>query len=98
MWVQWTLQYLIDSDVIDCLRILSGGLREGSGILIVKENRPFGKQREDRFQMDTPDGEHERYDISRSDNHHRLLFQEAGLRVNFMERGKETNTYALAVM
>mmetsp|Transcript_11883 Transcript_11883/g.16866 ORF Transcript_11883/g.16866 Transcript_11883/m.16866 type:complete len:298 (+) Transcript_11883:97-990(+) len=98
MWIQWTLQYLIDADVISCLRILSSGLREGSGILIVKENRPYGTQREDRFKMDTPGGEHERYDITRNDSHHRLLFQKAGLKVNFMERGEETNTYALTAL
>jgi AdoMet dependent proline di-methyltransferase len=97
MWVQWTLQYLIDIDVVRCLRVLSGGLREGSGILIVKENRPFGAQREDRFQMDIPQGANQRYDITRSDKHHRLLFQRAGLKVIFTERGKETNTYALVV-
>ena len=93
MWVQWTLQYLIDVDVVDCLRIISGGLREGSGILIVKENRPLA--RDDRFQMDTPGGENERYDITRTDEHHRLLFQRAGLTVTSSERGVETNTYCL---
>eukprot|EP00566_Odontella_aurita_P019566 CAMPEP_0113560366 /NCGR_PEP_ID=MMETSP0015_2-20120614/19392_1 /TAXON_ID=2838 /ORGANISM="Odontella" /LENGTH=296 /DNA_ID=CAMNT_0000462065 /DNA_START=62 /DNA_END=952 /DNA_ORIENTATION=+ /assembly_acc=CAM_ASM_000160 len=99
MWVQWTLQYLIDVDFVDCLRILSGGLRKGSGILIVKENRPYGVAREDRFQMDVPStvGGNERYDLTRNDSHHRFLFHKAGLKVNFMERGEETNTYALSV-
>jgi hypothetical protein len=96
MWVQWTFQYLIDADVVECLRVVSGGLREGSGVLIVKENRPYGGQREDRFQMDVPEGANQRYDITRSDNHHRLLFQQAGLKVTFTECGVETNTYVLS--
>jgi hypothetical protein len=97
MWVQWTLQYLIDVDFVDCLRIMAGGLRPGTGILIVKENRPYGLAREDRFQMDLPEGENERYDITRPDIHHRLLFDMAGLKVNYVEQGEETNTYALSV-
>jgi AdoMet dependent proline di-methyltransferase len=96
MWVQWTLQYLIDADVVDCLKIISGGLRTGSGILIVKENRPLA--RDDRFQMDMPGGENGRYDITRTDAHHRLLFQRAGLTVTYVEKGVETNTYALIVL
>lgn len=109
VWIQWTLQYLIDDDVVTCLRTLSTGLRPGTGYLVVKENRPYGTAREDRFQMDVPhhrqnddaDDEdswrhgNQRYDITRTDAHHRLLFQEAGLRVHMMERGVETNTYAL---
>lgn len=97
MWVQWTLQYLIDVDVVNCLRILAGGLRTGTGILIVKENRPYGMAREDRFQMDVPEGENRRYDITRSDEHHRLLFHNAGLKVKFVEKGVETNTYVLGL-
>jgi AdoMet dependent proline di-methyltransferase len=95
IWIQWTLQYLIDVDVVKCLRTLALGLRPTVGVLIVKENRPYGTAREDRFQMDTPWGENERYDITRSDAHHQLLFQMAGLTVKSMERGKETNTYQL---
>ncbi len=98
MWVQWTLQYLIDADVVNCLRVLAGGLRAGSGIFIVKENRPYGLAREDRFQMDVPEGENRRYDITRSDEHHRLLFHQAGLKVKFAEKGVETNTYALGIL
>ena len=95
MWIQWTLQYLTDDDAIDCLRTLAGGLQPDVGVLVVKENRPFGNAREDRFQMDTPGGGNNRYDITRPDVHHRLLFQRAGLRVDFVEKGVETNTYAL---
>jgi protein N-terminal methyltransferase len=97
MWVQWCLQYLTDDDFIKCLRTLAGGLRPGVGVLVVKENRPYGNAREDRFQMDTPQGSsgQGRYDITRPDAHHRLLFQRAGLRVDFVEKGVETNTYAL---
>lgn len=96
MWIQWTLQYLTDEDVVGCLVILAKGLREGSGVLVVKENRPFGSAREDRFQMDMPDGANARYDITRPDSHHRYLFQKAGLTVNMAEQGEETNTYALS--
>lgn len=95
MWLQWTLQYLTDDDAIDCLRILSGGLIEDRGVLVVKENRPYGNAREDRFQMDTPGGENKRYDITRPDAHHRLIFHRAGLRIEHVEEGVETNTYAL---
>lgn len=95
IWVQWTLQYLTDRDVIDCLKTLAAGLRPVLGVLVVKENRPFGMAREDRFQMDTPAGDHNRYDITRPDAHHRLLFRMAGLIVKSIERGEETNTYEL---
>ncbi|CAB9499982.1 Lys N-methyltransferase 1 [Seminavis robusta] len=97
IWVQWTLQYLTDCDVIECLKILAESLRPVVGVLVVKENRPFGLQREDRFQMDTPAGEYSRYDITRHDAHHRLLFRMAGLTVGSTERGEETNTYELRV-
>lgn len=30
--------------------------------------------REDRFQLETPSGEEGRYDITRTDAHHRVLF------------------------
>ena len=95
IWIQWTLQYLIDDDVVDCLKLLAQSLRPRVGRLVVKENRPYGLQREDRFQMDTPAGENVRYDITRPDAHHRLLFRLAGLEVQSMERGEETNTYEL---
>lgn len=95
IWVQWTLQYLTDVDFVECLKTLALGLRPIIGVLIVKENRPYGMAREDRFQMDTPGGENQRYDITRSDAHHRLLFRMAGLTVKSMERGEETNTYEL---
>jgi hypothetical protein len=95
IWIQWTLQYLTDLDVVKCLKTLALGMRPFVGVIIVKENRPYGTAREDRFQMDTPGGPHERYDITRSDAHHRLLFQMAGLNVISMERGEETHTYVL---
>ena len=98
IWVQWTLQYLTDADVIYALKTLGSGLSPTGGYLVVKENRPYGNARSDRFQMDTPQGEHGRYDITRSDAHHRLLFEKAGLRVHMMEQGDETNTYALTVL
>jgi hypothetical protein len=95
VWLQWTLQYLTDSDAVDTLQNLARGLLVGTGMLVVKENRPYGGARLDRFQMETPDHSG-RYDITRSDDHHRLLFQRAGLVVNLSEEGVETNTYALS--
>jgi len=96
IWLQWTLQYLTDRDAVHALRTLAGGLVQGTGFLVVKENRPYGGARQDRFQMDTPECSG-RYDITRTDAHHRLLFQRAGLVVNQVEEGAETNTYALIV-
>jgi protein N-terminal methyltransferase len=95
VWLQWTLQYLTDADAVETLQNLATRLILRTGILIVKENRPYGAARQDRFQMDTPSGSG-RYDITRSDDHHRLLFQRAGLTVNQVEEGVETNTYALS--
>lgn len=94
IWVQWTLQYMTDDDAIQALITLAGGLVAATGYLVVKENRPFGCARSDRFQMDTP-VESGRLDITRPDNHHRFLFQRAGLKVLMMEQGDETNTYAV---
>jgi len=95
VWLQWTLQYLTDVDAVRALRALSGGLN-GSGFLIVKENRPYGGARRDRFQLETP-GANGRYDITRTDDHHRLLFQRAGLVVEMSEVGVETNSYVLVI-
>jgi AdoMet dependent proline di-methyltransferase len=100
IWIQWTLQYLIDADVVTLLTNLAEGLRPGSGIIIVKENRPYGNAREDRFQMDVPGGcgNNARYDITRPNHHHHLLFQKAGLSIVFAEQGVETNTYVLSAV
>jgi protein N-terminal methyltransferase len=96
IWLQWTLQYLTDLDAVGTLSNLAKGLVAGTGMLIVKENRPYGVARTDRFQMETPrfNG---RYDITRTDAQHRLLFHRAGLRVDAAEEGIETNTYAVSV-
>ena len=74
VWLQWTLQYLTDADAVRALRGLADALVAGTGFLVVKENRPYGLARTDRFQMETPvvSG---RYDITRTDDHHRLLFE-----------------------
>ena len=96
VWLQWTLQYLTDADAVLALRRLSGTLVKYTGVMIVKENRPYGVSRTDRFQMETP-GVSGRYDITRTDDHHRLLFDMAGLVVDLREEGVETNTYALVV-
>ncbi|KAJ1473673.1 S-adenosyl-L-methionine-dependent methyltransferase [Baffinella frigidus] len=93
VWIQWTLQYLTDRDAIKCLRALAAGLSE-HGVIVVKENRPYGAQRSDRFFMEVPEGEQGRFDITRPDYHHRLLFRSAGLEVLESVEGEETHTYA----
>jgi AdoMet dependent proline di-methyltransferase len=95
IWLQWTLQYLTDTDAVAALKNLAAGLVVRTGILILKENRPYGVARTDRFQMDTPGGGSGRYDITRTDDHHRYLLQQAGLTVQMTEQGDETNTYAV---
>jgi len=96
IWLQWTLQYLTDLDAVRTLRTLAQGLSPKTGMLIVKENRPYGGARSDRFQMETPSGVNGRYDITRTDAQHRLLFHRAGLKVDLAEQGYETNTYAIS--
>jgi AdoMet dependent proline di-methyltransferase len=110
IWLQWTLQYLTDQDAVSLLTNLAAGLTTAAGppqhqqqhttttggIMIVKENRPYGQARSDRFQMDTPAGSG-RYDITRTDTHHRWLLQQAGLTIVLTEQGDETNTYAVVV-
>ena len=39
IWVQWTLQYLIDAHVVEALKKLKASLAP-NGLMIVKENRP----------------------------------------------------------
>ncbi len=95
VWIQWTLQYLTDKDAVRALVGLAHGLSK-HGVLIVKENRPYGAARGDRFQLETPTGEEGRYDITRTDAHHRVLFAMAGLRVHAHQVGVETNAYVLA--
>jgi AdoMet dependent proline di-methyltransferase len=110
IWLQWTLQYLTDQDAVSLLTNLAAGLTPAAGqpqqhatttttggIMIVKENRPYGPARSDRFQMDTPAGSG-RYDITRTDTHHRWLLQQAGLTIVLTEQGDETNTYAVVVV
>jgi protein N-terminal methyltransferase len=97
IWVQWTLQYLTDLDAENTLRTLAKGLVPTTGSLIVKENRPYGGARTDRFQMETPKCSG-RYDIVRTDPQLRLIFHKAGLRVDMTEEGAETNTYAVRVV
>jgi len=95
IWVQWTLQYLIDQDVVAMLKALKPSLRK-KGVMIVKENRPYLPDVDhEHFQMDTPGGEHARFDITRPDAHHRYLFQAAGMEELACERGEETNTWVL---
>mmetsp|Transcript_44609 Transcript_44609/g.111797 ORF Transcript_44609/g.111797 Transcript_44609/m.111797 type:complete len:299 (-) Transcript_44609:64-960(-) len=96
VWIQWTLQYLTDRHAVRALMALAAGLTK-SGVLVIKENRPYGGQREDRFHMETPAGEQGRYDITRPRAHHNLLFQQAGLQILRCEEGVETHTYALAL-
>jgi hypothetical protein len=81
VWIQWVLQYLTDADAVLTLRNLKMGLTL-HGILVLKENRPYLKGSNPKmFQCDTPAGENQRFDITRSDAHHRELFRRADLEV-----------------
>jgi hypothetical protein len=95
---QWVFQYMTDADVVRTLRQLKAGLKRGraDGVLVLKENRPYLAGHDERmFQVDTPSGEHGRYDITRPDGHHRTLFSRAGLEILELERGVETNFWVL---
>jgi len=95
VWIQWVLQYLTDSDAVKTLGNLKTGLTT-HGVLVLKENRPYLKGCNQRmFQCDTPEGENKRFDITRSDAHHRELFKRAELEVFDMEQGEETNFWVL---
>lgn len=95
VWLQWVLQYLIDEDVAALLTACAGSLVRG-GVLVVKENRPAWRTKENRFELDTPSGPNERFDITRPDEHHRWLFAAAGLRELYSEHHDETTTWLLA--
>ena len=93
--MQWTLQYLVDKDVISVLAALRLSLRK-KGLMVVKENRPYLPDKDHtQFQMDTPEGENARYDITRPDAHHRHLFGAAGCAVVQCQQGAETNIWVL---
>ena len=95
IWCQWVLQYLTDADVVELLRGLGLALRP-MGVLVVKENRPCTAYVAPTvFLLDTPDGEHRRYDITRPDAHHRLLFERAGLAVIETQRSDDTSFWVL---
>lgn len=102
VWVQWTLQYLVDADVVSTLRALAHRALTSTGVLVIKENRPCphtgsGATSEDAFRVDLPSGLHRRYDVTRPDAHHRWLFQCAGLAVEYSEHclKGEVTTWAL---
>lgn len=95
IWAQWVLQYLTDADAARALAALGRSLSH-SGMLVLKENYPYWLPGEsDAFAMDVPEGEHGRYDVTRPDAHHKLLFRAARLAVVRAERGKETVTWVL---
>uniref|UniRef100_A0A0G4I643 Alpha N-terminal protein methyltransferase 1 n=1 Tax=Chromera velia CCMP2878 TaxID=1169474 RepID=A0A0G4I643_9ALVE len=73
--------------------------KKGKGGPNKKQNQNKGRQSQrehshvqsaaaDLFQMDVPEGENQRFDITRSDEHHRLLFALAGLEVLKRERAE----------
>ena len=94
VWVQWTLQYLIDADVVAALRALAAALAP-NGLLIVKENRPVAPGKEQLVQVDVPDGPHGRHDVLRPDGHHRHLFACAALEVERWEHWGECTAWVL---
>jgi hypothetical protein len=91
------LQYLTDADAARVLGALGRSLSK-SGLLVLKENFPYWlppAERSAAFAVDVPEGEHGRYDVTRPDAHHQLLFHAARLRVVRAERGGETVTWVL---
>jgi hypothetical protein len=96
VWLQWVLQYLIDTDVIAFLAKCAASLDRG-GFLVIKENRPSAATggKASRFEFDTPAGPNARFDITRPDAHHAWLFSQAGLDVIHSEHYDETTTWQL---
>ncbi|CAJ1363279.1 unnamed protein product [Effrenium voratum] len=92
IWIQWTLQYLIDADVVNLLQRLATSLRP-EGIILLKENRPVYSQSE-CFQMDTPNKEG-RFDITRPEKHLGVLVALAGLSVSHVETWDECSCWVL---
>ena len=101
IWVQWSLQYLTDADVIRTLEQLGQGLREASttwpaGVLIVKENTPYRPHTNHAcFKMTTPEGPARRYDMVRPKAHHQALFERARMSVVECEPCDETCVWTL---
>lgn len=94
IWVQWVLQYLIDADAIVLLRRLGQGLSP-SGLLVLKENAPAASgAAESLFQVMTPSGGLgcQRFEVTRPEAHHRLLFQHAELELLEQEPSPCTET------
>ncbi|CAE8698925.1 unnamed protein product [Polarella glacialis] len=93
IWVQWTLQYLIDEDVVGLLSRLGAALTD-QGVLVLKENRPLREGFEDQFQMDTPAREG-RFDIVRPDAHFAVLIELACLVVRLVQPWDECSCWVL---
>ncbi|CAE7565630.1 nol10 [Symbiodinium sp. CCMP2456] len=91
IWIQWTLQYLTDEDVVHLLQNLSAGLTS-QGVIVLKENNM--SQDSFSFHMDTP-GKEGRFDMTRSPKHLHVLVELAGLRVTHMELWDECSCWVL---
>ena len=96
IWIQWTLQYLVDADVVSTLRRLRSAISP-NGRLVLKENRPCMHTvgTEEGFQVDKPSGPNARYDVCRPDTHHRWLFRCASLVVEHTEQHGEITAWVL---
>ena len=96
IWIQWTLQYLIDADVVSTLLRMRSALTS-NGRLILKENRPCMDTvgTTESFQVDMPSGPNARYDVCRPDAHHRWLFRCALLVVEHTEHYGEISAWVL---
>ena len=92
IWIQWTLQYLIDEDVVCLLRNVAAGLTE-DGVIVLKENNV--SQDWISFHMDTPAKEG-RFDMTRSPRHLSILIELAGLVVEHMELWDECSCWVLS--
>ncbi|CAE7448395.1 Mettl11b [Symbiodinium natans] len=91
IWIQWTLQYLIDEDAVYLLQHVAAGLTQ-QGIIVLKENNL--SQDSVSFHMDTP-GKEGRFDITRSPKHLSVLVELAGLKVSHMELWDECSCWVL---
>lgn len=71
IWIQWVIIYLTDKDMISFLKRAKEALSPG-GLIIIKENC----NKKDSFYLDIEDNS-----ITRSFEHLRMLFDQAGLTV-----------------
>jgi len=84
VWCQWLLMYLTDADAVALLKRLGAGINE-SGVIVVKENLPTGRE---KSRLDDEDegtlksgAKGSAVSCVRTRKHHEVLFKAAGLRI-----------------